>query len=126
MEEGQLEIDVTDIFMLDGLVHALKAQLHFFVSYDLDVPELTGTDADTTVIKALLNQQDGTFLTLRTSGAINLGLTRTTLLAAIGKMDLFQQSLTSETDDQTDDLIKIDRIDELGNDITVIDLLAQP
>ena len=25
-----------------------------------------------------------------------------------------------------DDLIKVDRIDELGNDITVIDLLAQP
>jgi len=108
MEEGQLEIDVTDIYMLDGLVHALKAQLHFFVSYNLDVPELTGTEADTTVMKALLNQQDGTFLALRTIGATNLGLTRTTLLAAIGKMDLFQESLTNETDDQTYDLIKID------------------
>ena len=104
MQEGQLEIDVTDIYMLDGMVHALKAQLHFFVSYNLNTPDFT----DITAVKAALNQTDGTFLTLRTTGATNLGLTRTTLLAAIGKMDLFQQSLTSETDDQTDDLIKID------------------
>jgi len=110
MEEGQLEIDVTDIYMLDGMVHALKAQLHFFVSYNLNTPDFT----DTTAVKAALNQTDGTFLTLRTTGATNLGLTRATLLAAIGKMDLFQESLTSETDDQTDDLIKIDPYGEGG------------
>lgn len=108
MQEGQLEIDVTDIYMLDGLIHALKAQLHFFVSYELDVPAFTYTVADTAILQALLNQQDGTFLKLRTNGATNLGNTRTSLLSAITKLGLFRTFLEAETDDQTDDLIKID------------------
>jgi hypothetical protein len=102
--QGQLEIDVTDILMIDTLMHLLKAQLHFFVSYNLNAPDF----ADTTAVKAALNQTDGTFLTLRTNGATHMGATDLTLIAAIAKMGAFATSLESETDDQSDDLIKTD------------------
>lgn len=102
--DGDLEIDVTDILLIDAFMQVLKSQLHFFVSYNLNLPDY----ADETAYRAALNQTDGTFLALRTNGAANMGNVRTSLLAAITKMELFGVSLALETDDQTDDLIKID------------------
>jgi len=102
--EGQLEIDVTDILMVDAFMQVLKSQLHFFVSYNLNFPDF---QSEASVVAAL-NQTDGTFLALRTNGTTNMGSVRTSLLAAITKMELFGLNLTLETDDQTDDLIKID------------------
>ena len=110
MEDGQLEIDIADIYMLDGLVHALKAQLHFFVAYNLNVPDFS----DTTSVKAALNQQDGTLLKLRSNGAANLGDTYDSLIGAITKLGFFKSFLEAETDDQTDDLIKIDPTGDQG------------
>jgi len=105
--DGQLEIDVTDIFLVDSTMHALKAMLHFFVSYNLNIPD-TMVEAE---VLAAFNQTDGTFLSLRTSGATNMGSVRTSLLAAIMKLGLFAASLEAEsldpTDDQSDDLIKL-------------------
>ncbi|MFC1627712.1 hypothetical protein ACFL3H_01195 [Gemmatimonadota bacterium] len=102
--EGQLEIDVTDILMVDAFMQVLKSQLHFFVSYNLNFPDF---QSETSVVAAL-NQTDGTFLALRTNGTTNMGSVRTSLLAAITKMRLFGLNLSAESDDQTDDLIKID------------------
>ncbi len=110
MQEGRLELDIADILMLDAMINVLKSQLHFFVSYNLNAPDFS----DTTAVKAALNQQDGTFLKLRTNGATHLGLTRTSLLTAITKLGQFSAALQAETDDQTDDLIKIDPTGDSG------------
>lgn len=108
--EGDLEIDVTDILLIDAFMQVLKSQLHFFVSYNLNLPDFE----DETSVIAALNQTDGPFLALRTNGAANMGSVRTSLLAAITKMKLFGVSLALETDDQTDDLIKIDPTGDEG------------
>lgn len=110
MQEGQLELDIADILMLDAMINALKSQLHFFVSYNLNIPDFS----DTTAVKAAFNQQDGTFLKLRTNGATHLGSTRTSLLQAITRLGQFSIALQAETDDQTDDLIKIDPTGDSG------------
>jgi len=102
--DGQLEIDVTDILLIDAFMHLLKAQLHFFVSYNLNLPDF----ADDTAEQAALNQTDGTFLTLRTNGAANMAATRQGLENALEKMGAFMLSLSLETDNQDDDLIKPD------------------
>jgi hypothetical protein len=64
--------------------------------------------SDRSAVKAALNQQDGTFLKLRTSGATHLGSTRTSPLTAITMLGHLSTALQTETDDQTDDLIKLD------------------
>ncbi|MFC1545546.1 hypothetical protein ACFL44_02530 [Gemmatimonadota bacterium] len=101
--DGQLEIDVTDIYLVDGAMQTLKAMLNFFVSYNLNIPDL----ASETEVVAAFNQTDGTFLSLRTNGATHMGNTRLALMAAIAKMNQFSTSLEAEIDDQTDDLIKL-------------------
>jgi hypothetical protein len=103
MEEYQLEIDQTDIFVLDMLVHLMKAPFHFMVAYNIDIPDMK----DTTAVKAAFNQTDGPFLSLRTGGANNMKAFRLTLLDGVARMSSFLLSLNAETDDQTDDLIKI-------------------
>lgn len=105
MAEVRLEIDVTDVLMLDAMTRTLKAQIHAFVSYTMDMPQ---NPADTTAVKAAFNQTDGTFLKIRQNGITNLGNARTELLAAIQKVRDFKVSLLAETDDQSDDLIVVD------------------
>ncbi|GEM_PF-1474053 len=105
MEEGaQIEIDETDIYMLDVFVHLMKAPFHTFVAYNMDIPDM----ADTTGVKAAFNQTDGPFLALRPNGEDNMKSFRTTLLDGVSLMSSFIVSLEAETDDQTDDLIKLD------------------
>lgn len=120
MEEGQLEIDVTDIYFLDGLMHALKAQLHFLVSYNMNVPDI----ADTTATKAALNQTDGTLGVLRTNGSTHMANVRGSLLDAISKMNNFQISLAGEEADQTYDLIKLDPTGDEGPSQEDLDEIA--
>ncbi len=105
MEEGaQIEIDHTDIYMLDVFVHLLKAPFHTFVAYHVDIPDMS----DSTGVKAAFNQTDGTFMALRPNGECNMQTFRTTLLDGVARMSSFLFSLEAETDDQTDDLIKLD------------------
>jgi len=81
----------------------MKAPFHFMVAYNIDFPDMT----DTTAVKAAFNQTDGTFLSLRTDGAENMRAFRLTLLDGVARMSSFLLSLDAETDDQSDDLIKI-------------------
>jgi hypothetical protein len=110
MEEGQLEIDQTDIYAVDVGVHALKALIHVVVAYNLTTPDM----ANATEVQDAFNQTDGTFLILRTNGATNMGSARTTMLEALTLANSFMTSLMGETDDQSDDLIKIDPTGESG------------
>jgi hypothetical protein len=106
--EFRLEIDLTDIYMLDAMVRAFKAQLHAFVAYTMDAPQ---SMTDTTAVKAALNQTDGTFLKIRANGVNNLNLARTELITAVGKMGNFKTSLLNEEADQSDDLIVLGGVD---------------
>ncbi len=121
MGEGfQIEIDQTDIYMLDVIVHLLKAPFHPMVAYNLNIPDI----ADTTAVKATFNQTDGPFWTLRPNGADNMRAFRTTLLDGVARMSSFLVSLEAETDDQTDDLIKLDPTGEGGLSPADIDSLV--
>ncbi len=116
MVEGNLEIDQTDIYAVDIEVHALKAMIHMLVAYNMTIPDIM----DTTAVKAAFNQATGTFMKLRTNGAANMQSARTTLLEAITLANSFMTSLQAETDNQADDLIKIDPTGKDGP--TVADL----
>ncbi len=105
MEEGALEIDQTDIYMVDAVVHAMAAEIYAMVAYDMDTPTVM---SDTLAVKAAFDQDTGTFMTLRTNGAANLGNSRTALLDGIARMNSFIAGLQTETDDQSDDMIKLD------------------
>lgn len=105
MQEGNLEIDQTDVYMVDAVVHAMAAEIYAMVAYDMDTPTAM---TDTLAVKAAFDQDTGTFMTLRTNGATNLGKSRTAMLEGIGRMNSFIAGLQTETDDQSDDLIKID------------------
>jgi hypothetical protein len=110
MEEGNLEIDQTDIYAVDVEVHAFKAMIHMLVAYNMNFPDLM----DTTAVKAAFNQATGTFMKLRTNGAANMTSARTSLLEGIARANSFMSSLQGETDPQADDLIKIDPTGDQG------------
>ena len=110
-----LIVDRTDIFALNGLMHALKAMMHMFVAYDLDLPMNAETYEESLAAQvAAFDQAEGTLMKLRSGGAANLTSAHTTLLAAIQKIFDFRISLLAETGDQSNHLIKIDPTGEEG------------
>jgi len=110
VQGGNLEIDATDVILLDAIVRGMKAGLHIFVAYNVNSPD----PADTTAVKAAFNQTDGTWLVLRATGAANMGHAQASMLTMMSRMAAMQIAMAAETDDQSDDLFKIDPTGESG------------
>jgi hypothetical protein len=96
-----LEIDLTEIYALEVGINVLKVAMDIAVAYNVD---FTGYDS-----LGMLNAftQGSTFLTVRNSGQ-SLADAKTSLLGAIDKLESGINFLRSETDDQNNDIIKLD------------------
>ena len=110
-----LILDRTDIYALNGVMHALKAMMHMFVAYNMDMPLVFETYEEYLAAHyAAFNQDNGTMMVLRAQGATNMASARTSLLTAAQKLLSFRTSLLAETGDQSNHLIKIDPTGEEG------------
>jgi hypothetical protein len=101
LDADSLEIDLTEIYALEVGVNVLKVVLDIAVAYNVD---FTGYDS-----LGMLNafSQGSSFLTVRNSGQ-SLADAKTSLLAAIDKLEAGINFLRNETDDQNNDIIKLD------------------
>jgi len=101
LDADSLEIDLTEIYALEVGVNVLKVVLDIAVAYNVD---FTGYDS-----LGMLNAftQGSSFLTVRNSGQ-SLADAKTSLLAAVDKLEAGINFLRNETDDQNNDIIKLD------------------
>jgi len=100
LQADPLEIDLTEIYALEVGINVLKVALDIAVAYNVD---FTGYDS-----LGMLNAftQGSSFLTVRNSGQ-SLADAKTSLLGAIDKLEAGISFLRNETDDQNDDIIKL-------------------
>ncbi len=99
-----LEIDKTELYMLDAVINGVQGWLGMFVAYNFDVE---GMDFDHAEPESLL--APGTaFAALNTGGAIQLASAKGDFLKLVDRLDAAAAYLAAETDDQADDLIPKD------------------
>jgi hypothetical protein len=107
-----IEVDYGDVLLYRSSLYALKAFLHTFLSYDVNV-----NDADVIVTKIKSNtfnaQNDilgpfPQFLNLLAGGAASVQSARSALLSAIDTYFQASEFIRNETDSQNDDLIVLD------------------
>lgn len=107
-----LEIDLTEVYALEVAMNSIAAMLNMMVSYNVD---FTGLDS----LEALANfSSGGDFFTLRNNNSMNK--VKTYLFNALLKMESGINYLRTETDDQSDDIIKL----EPGNEADLDSVLS--
>ena len=96
-----LEIDNSDVLLLDSVVNGVEGWLGLIVAYNFDVENNDFQNVDAESLLA-----PGTaWATLHTGGALVLSDAKQNLLLVKTRLDQAAVSLAAETDDQTDDLI---------------------
>ena len=111
-----VEFDLTELFVLEALVNIIRSFASVAVAYTV------GPSAyDSAAVVEFLSQGSG-FLSLRSTGATQMGKAKETMLTASHKLDAAVDFLRAETDDQSDDIITI-QVGELTEaDLTEIKL----
>jgi len=97
-----LMLDNTEVYIMDGALLGLKAMVEQFLVYRFDLPAYT-TQAE---VQAL-QPNNTTFFYLASDGVARGKSVLTDITGMIGKFKSAINYLKSETDDQSDDIIKI-------------------
>lgn len=124
-DADSLEIDLTEIYVLELMINMLRAQANLTVAYSVDVWGFDSLEAITAFSKG------GSFLKLR-HGPSPMQDAKSAFLTALNKLESGLVFLMSETDPQDDDLIKLDpgtQVDmsEVSNRlVTIRNLFNQP
>jgi hypothetical protein len=96
-----IEIDLTEIYMVQAAAYSLKAICELATAYNFDV-----SDYDSAGMLNALDRSSA-FLTLKTGGAARMATAKTALVTAISRVETGVAFLRNETDDQSNDAIKI-------------------
>jgi hypothetical protein len=97
-----LMLDNTEVYIMDGVLMGLKAVVEQFLVYRFDLPAYT-----TQAIVQALQPNNTTFFYLASDGATRSQSVLTDIKGMIGKFKSAINYLNSETDNQSDDIIKI-------------------
>jgi hypothetical protein len=100
--EEDREADYTDFLAIRAGMKALEAGVRIAISYDVNMDEYTGAE-----LLAGLQQSSGYLATLQGDGTSQMQMVPDLLGGAADDLDAAIDALFAETDDQTDDLIKI-------------------
>ena len=107
-EADPIEIDLTEIYVLEAGLYALKGVLKSVIAYNFDFVSF-----DSVGIVTELNQGSD-FATLKSNGAADLGLALTSVNTAFERIHDALDFLEAETDDQSNDLITLDQDDNIN------------
>jgi len=108
-EATSLELDLTEVYAIDMMLHALKAICYSVISYNFD---FVSFDAEGIVTELSRNSD---FATLKNNGGQYLSTALSSIKTAIDKFEDGIDFLVAETDNQDDDLIPIPNGDDLAD-----------
>ena len=114
LDEDSLELDLTEIFLMETQLNLIWSVSNMIVAYSFEFGAY-----DSIAIINSLSQGSG-FLALRANGAAAMSNAKSTLLTASSKLDEAIDFLKGETDDQSDDIIKISPDDLHASDLELI------
>ncbi|MCK4295665.1 MAG: hypothetical protein KAX28_03295, partial [Candidatus Marinimicrobia bacterium] len=100
-EATSLELDLTEVYAIDMMLHALKAICYSVISYNFD---FVSFDAEGIVTELSRNSD---FASLKNNGGQYLSTALSSMKTAIDKFEDGIDFLVAETDNQDDDLIPI-------------------
>ncbi|MCK4447047.1 MAG: hypothetical protein KAW56_08190, partial [Candidatus Marinimicrobia bacterium] len=106
-EATSLELDLTEVYAIDMMLHALKAICYSVISYNFD---FVSFDAEGIVTELSRNSD---FATLKNNGGQYLSTALSSMKTAIDKFEDGIDFLVAETDNQDNDLIPIPDEDDL-------------
>ena len=101
VQEDPVEFDLTELYVLEAAVNLIRSFFSVAVAYNI-----SPSAYDSAAIVDFLSQDSG-FLSLRTTGATQMGKAKQSLLDASEALDNAIDFLKAETDDQADDIIAI-------------------
>ena len=113
-DEDPLELDLTEIFLMETQLNLIWSVSNMIVAYSFEF----GVYDSIAIINSL--SQGSGFLALRANGAAAMSDAKASLLAASSKLDEAIDFLKGETDDQSDDIIKISPDDLHASDLELI------
>ncbi|MFH1216152.1 MAG: carboxypeptidase regulatory-like domain-containing protein [Pseudomonadota bacterium] len=118
-ETGDLpvEIDKGDVLYFKSLLQAAKTAIQIFTAYDMDInirDFIVQINADAVQVQRDLIDRYNTFLALRTGGAEQLLLAKTSLMAAIDTTKEAFVFISNESDAQDDDLFSFGSAEEVA------------
>lgn len=102
VDEDPLELDMTEIYLIITGLDLLKSLCSMAIAYNFDFPSYDSAGL------AQVIPQDSDFLSLRSGGDSKLASAKSAFLDACDNLENAINFLRSETDDQNDDIIKID------------------
>lgn len=108
-EATSLELDLTEVYAIDMMLHALKAICYSIISYNFD---FVSFDAEGIVTELSRNSD---FAILKNNGGQYLSTALSSMKTAIDKFEEGIDFLVAETDNQDDDLIPILDGDDLAD-----------
>ena len=120
------EIDLGEAYMIDAQLRLLKAIFQVAIAYNFDFDD-NGSyasfddDSDENILRhwERLLDPTGTFMTLRSPDAMRDA--KASILAAIDKIEEGLGAIRTETDDQYDDIIRVEDLDDLDDEIDLSD-----
>ena len=100
VEASSLELDLTEVYAVDMMLHAIKAICNTVIAYNFDFVTHDGAG-----MVATLNLGSN-FAALNSSGAADLSTAYSAMNSAIDKLESALQHLQAETDEQFNDIIE--------------------
>ena len=100
-----MELDMTEVYLIDMMLHALKAIGGTIIGHNFDMH----THDETGLSESLTPGSD--FATLRTMGGTDLAEAHQAMIGAVDKLNMAMDFLEAETDDQDNDMIPYDAQD---------------
>jgi hypothetical protein len=97
-----LMLDNTEVYIMDGVLRGIKAMVEQFLVYRFDLPAYT-----TQAVVQALQPSNTTFFYLASDGVARSKSVMADVTSMIGKFQSAITYLKSETDNQSDDIIKI-------------------
>ena len=94
-------LDLTEVFVMDAMIQGMKALVEQFLVFKFEMNDYTTKSA---VIA--LQQNNPNFFVLASDGNTHAHNVHSSLITAVGKIRSGVNFLKSETDDQSDDIIK--------------------
>lgn len=119
LNDSNVEIDATDLYVLRSMLSLLKSMLHITVAYDLTgIEESEGTYDD---YYAFIDANPN-ILNLKSTGEAHMASAKNELIIGIESFIAGITSLENETDSQSDDVIKQEIIEDVDTDDIITDL----
>lgn len=107
-----VSLDLTEVYLMDAMLYAMKAQVEQFLVFKFDMPDYTTKSA-----VAALQQNNPNFFVLAADGSTRALSVKNSLLTIFSKARSSLNFLKSETDNQDDDIIKQSDIAEIERTI---------